>query len=166
MATIGAGPDQPHLTPLLAALPADRLRHLTWVTDQELPDLYRGANLFVMPNIEVPGDIEGFGLVALEAAANGTFTVGSDVSGVNEAVVEGTTGMLLPPGDAKRYVEVIADFTQVPEKAEELGRLAEDFAHRECSWARTALAYQDSLFPPVDRSVEPFPAPGRGARPS
>ncbi len=41
------------------------------VSEEALGSLYRGADLFVMPNVPVPGDIEGFGVVMLEAGLCG-----------------------------------------------------------------------------------------------
>lgn len=86
----------------------DRVRLLGLVDDATRERLYRGADLFVQPNIEVPGDVEGFGLVAVEAAMRGTPVVAADIQGLAEAVVDGRTGVLLPPGDADAWVAALA----------------------------------------------------------
>lgn len=91
-----------------AAAARHGLRHrvllLGRVDDATRERLLRGADLFVQPNVEVPGDIEGFGLVAVEAALRGTPLFAADLQGLAEAVVDGVTGTLLPPGDAGAWV--------------------------------------------------------------
>jgi phosphatidylinositol alpha-1,6-mannosyltransferase len=62
-------------------------------TDEELLDLYRSTDLFVMPTINRAGDREGFGIVYLEANAFGIPVIASDAPGVNEAVLDGETGV-------------------------------------------------------------------------
>jgi len=61
----------------------------------------------------VPGDMEGFGLVTVEAAMRGTPVVAAGLEGILDAVVDGKTGTLLPPGDADAWVarltEMLAD---------------------------------------------------------
>ena len=70
------------------------------VDDTTLDALYRHADLHVFPVRDLPGDVEGFGMVALEAAARGVPTLGYAVGGVPDAVEHGITGELVAPGDA------------------------------------------------------------------
>ncbi|WEN16330.1 glycosyltransferase family 4 protein [Rhodanobacter sp. AS-Z3] len=60
---------------------------------------YQAADLHIFPVLELPGDVEGFGMVALEAAAHGLPTVAFDVGGVADAVQDGQTGTLVKSGD-------------------------------------------------------------------
>ena len=83
---------------------ADRVYLLGQVDDEEREVLMRGADLFVQPNIRVPGDMEGFGLVTVEAAMRGVPVVAAALEGILDAVVDGQTGVLLSPGDADVWV--------------------------------------------------------------
>ena len=76
----------------------DRIHVLGAVDDADRERLLRGADIFVQPNIRVPGDMEGFGLVLLEAAMRGTPTVASGTEGILDAVVDGQTGSWFRPG--------------------------------------------------------------------
>ena len=72
-----------------------RVRLLGRVNDAQRELLLRGVDIFVQPNIRVPGDMEGFGLVCAEAATRGLLVVAADIEGVSEAVVGGVTGNLV-----------------------------------------------------------------------
>jgi phosphatidyl-myo-inositol dimannoside synthase len=85
----------------------DRLRLLGNVDDDLREVLLRGTDLFLMPNVRVDGDMEGFGLVAAEAACRGALVVASGLEGIKDAVVAGTTGILVEPEHPSAFVEVI-----------------------------------------------------------
>ncbi len=96
----GTGPEQKALAALAARLGiAHAVRFTGYVPESDLPDLYRLCELFVMMNHEVDGDIEGFGMVFLEANAAGKPVLGGASGGTFDAVVEGETGFLLDPED-------------------------------------------------------------------
>jgi len=65
--------------------------------DETLSAAYFASTLHVFPVIEKQGDVEGFGMVALEAAAHGLPTVAFDIGGIGDAVDEGKSGFLVPP---------------------------------------------------------------------
>ncbi len=60
---------------------------------------YQAADLHIFPVLELPGDVEGFGMVALESAAHGLPTIAFAVGGVSDAVQDGQTGTLVEPDD-------------------------------------------------------------------
>lgn len=71
--------------------------------DVTLRSAYRMADLHIFPVLRVPGDVEGFGMVALEAAANGLPTIAFSVGGVPDAVLDGCTGSLIESGDYQGF---------------------------------------------------------------
>lgn len=90
------------------------LRFLGVITDaQTLACAYESASLHIFPVRELPGDPEGFGMVAIEAAAHGLPTVAFATGGIVDAVSEGQSGRLVPPGDyttlAQAALQVLAD---------------------------------------------------------
>jgi len=78
---------------------AAQVQLLGHVTDDEIATLYSAADAFVFPFVDTPGDVEGFGMVAVEAASHGTPTVAFDCGGVSDAVVDGENGLLVAPGN-------------------------------------------------------------------
>lgn len=75
---------------------------------------YQASNVHIFPVLELPGDVEGFGMVALEAAAHGLRTVAFAVGGVPDAVEDGVTGRLIAPNNYDDFVAaVISEFELV-----------------------------------------------------
>jgi phosphatidylinositol alpha-1,6-mannosyltransferase len=75
------------------------LRFLGRCDDGTLSAAYQACNVHIFPVLELSGDVEGFGMVALEAAAHGLPTVTFEVGGVPDAVEQGRTGSLVRNGD-------------------------------------------------------------------
>ena len=84
------------------------------ITDpQELAAAYESATLHIFPVRHLPGDPEGFGMVAIEAAAHGVPTVAFATGGIVDDVAPGQSGHLVTPGDypalAQAALQVLAD---------------------------------------------------------
>lgn len=77
------------------------------VTDEELSLAYYAADLFVFAVKDMPGDVEGFGMVAIEAAAHGLPTAGFAVGGIPDAVAEGISGNLAASGDYEHLAKIV-----------------------------------------------------------
>jgi phosphatidylinositol alpha-1,6-mannosyltransferase len=78
------------------------------ITDfAELSGIYYACDVHVFPVREIPGDPEGFGMVAVEAAAHGLPTVAFATGGVVDAVTEGKSGHLVPPGDYATFADSV-----------------------------------------------------------
>lgn len=83
------------------------LRFLGRCDEATLGAAYQAADLHIFPVLELPGDVEGFGMVALESAAHGLPTVAFAVGGVSDAVQDGRTGTLIEPGDYGHMGEAV-----------------------------------------------------------
>lgn len=80
--------------------------------DATLEDAYGTASVHVFPVKDVRGDVEGFGMVAIEAAAHGLPTVAFATGGVPDAVGEGVSGHLLAPGDYAGFASMVCDLIE------------------------------------------------------
>lgn len=139
----GTGPDRTRLERL-----ADRLQvrpHVVFlgsVPHDDLPAYYSAADLFVMPAREAPPDVEGFGLVFLEANACGTPVVGARTGGVPDAIVDGETGVLVPPSAPEPLADSVRRLLAHPNRLDALGRQGRARAVHAASWDHIA----DDLF--------------------
>lgn len=107
------------------------LRFLGMITDPaELACAYECATLHVFPVRSIPGDPEGFGMVAIEAAAHGLPTVAFATGGIVDAVANGRSGKLVPSGDYAALQDAILKILEDGEGAWETGSrgFADDFA--------------------------------------
>lgn len=71
--------------------------------DNVLYNAYSGADLFLMPNIPVPGDMEGFGIVMLEAGLAGTPSIAADLEGIRDVIIDGISGYKIKALDADSF---------------------------------------------------------------
>jgi len=83
------------------------LRFLGRCDEATLDAAYQAADMHIFPVLELPGDVEGFGMVALEAAARGLPTIAFAVGGVPDAVLDGHTGTLVQPGNYAGLAEAV-----------------------------------------------------------
>jgi len=77
------------------------------VSDEMLSAAFFSSELLVFPVLNLPNDVEGFGMVAIEAAAHGLPTLGFSVGGVPDAIGEGTSGWLIESGNYQAMLHVI-----------------------------------------------------------
>jgi phosphatidylinositol alpha-1,6-mannosyltransferase len=124
-ALIGIGDDLDYLQGLTRELNLEhRVHFLGHVSYEDLPRWYNACDLFAMPNRDIDGDTEGFGLVFLEAAASGKPVVAGKAGGTDSAVVEEVTGLRV---DGENVTEIAASMTRLlsdPTVSASIGRAA------------------------------------------
>lgn len=87
----------------------ESVRFFGTVPDELLADMLGAADVHVFPIRELPGDPEGFGMVAIEAAAHGLPTVAFAAGGAVDSVCEGVSGKLVAPGDYAGFASTVID---------------------------------------------------------
>jgi phosphatidylinositol alpha-1,6-mannosyltransferase len=125
----GIGPQLRHLQQEV------RLRQLEpyvqfWpqVNHQDLQKLYRSCDVFIMPSRILknqsgqPVDVEGFGIVFVEASLFGKPAIGGNSGGVSEAIKNGVTGIIIDPEDSSAIAEAIIRLISDGQLAQQLGR--------------------------------------------
>ena len=73
----------------------------------QLKLLYNSADLFIMPNISVHGNMEGFGIVAIEAGSCGLPVITSGIEGIKDAVINSKNGWIVGEKNIDGFVKKI-----------------------------------------------------------
>ncbi len=130
---IGEGPERERLTAAIrdADLSA-RVELCGGMTHAELPDEYAKAHIVVVPSmLSGSGDRDGLPNVVLEAMASGRPIAASDVGAIESAIVDGRTGMLLPPGDPSALAGALETLVREPGLCGKLGHAARQRVERD-----------------------------------
>jgi glycosyltransferase involved in cell wall biosynthesis len=123
---VGDGPLRPELERRIAEHRlGDRVQLVGPSTHDELPAEFAAAHIVVVPSItDSSGDRDGLPNVVLEAMSSARPVVASDVGAVSSAVIDGRTGVLVPPGDAHALAGALEFLVDQPDMRERLGREA------------------------------------------
>ena len=123
------------------------------VPDDDLPALYAAADVFAMPcRSRWAGlEVEGFGIVFLEAAAAAVPAIAGRSGGAAEAVVHGETGLVVDGTDDAEVVEAIVGLLRDRERAVAMGRRGRARAVEEYDWRRIVGRLADHLAAIADR---------------
>jgi phosphatidyl-myo-inositol dimannoside synthase len=142
----GSGPMTPEIREAVRRLGiGDRVKLLGRVPEETLRVLYRGADLFLMPNLPMPGDIEGFGVVMLEAGMTGTPVLAAEMEGIRDVIDEGCNGHFCPPGDAECFTRAIEEYAEDRGALREAGRTTADFTRKSFAWPAIADRFVKAL---------------------
>lgn len=108
-----------------------------------LPDLYRSADVFVLPAMHDPrGNVDGLPNVILEAMASGLPVVASAISGIPLAIGEGEHGHLVPEQDSAALNRALSSLLLDPQRARAMGAAGRRRAAAELSWDAVAKSYR------------------------
>ncbi|MFH1252899.1 MAG: glycosyltransferase family 4 protein [Candidatus Uhrbacteria bacterium] len=134
---VGDGPMKEALQKTVADLGLSSIvKFAGLLSDAELAEVYEQADLFVMPTVADSVDREGFGIVYLEAAVHGVPSIATDQPGVDEAVLNNQTGLLIPDGDIEALSEAILHLWGDPEERRRLGSNAQKWVLEEFTWKK------------------------------
>ena len=149
----GKGPEKEEIEKAIERLKISKnVRLLGSVTDEQLKILYNSADCFVMPNIPVAGDMEGFGRVLLEAALCELPVVASDLEGITEAIINNKNGILCPPEDSQAHSRAIIGILRDKSEAKLIGSRARQYTLKNYSWQLIASRYIDIYSELIERN--------------
>ena len=128
-----------------------KVRHLGKIPFEDLKALLSNAKAFLMPNISVAGDMEGFGLVCLEASLAGTLVLASGIEGITDAIHDNKNGILLPSEDSKAWINQIQQVMAEPDYYQQLAENFQSYSALHFGWEKMGLAYLE-LFEKIANS--------------
>jgi phosphatidylinositol alpha-1,6-mannosyltransferase len=115
------------------------------VSRKQLLNLYYSCDIFVFTGIDVDGDMEGFGIVLIEANAAGKPVVATKVGGVTDAVENRFSGRLVSPGDWDEIANVVIDLLANEQERYALGNYGKARVESEFDWGIIAAKYESIL---------------------
>jgi phosphatidyl-myo-inositol dimannoside synthase len=135
---VGQGPERERCLKKAEALGIEgSVRCPGYVEDDILQALYTNCECFALPTGEdEQGHVEGFGLVFTEAHAHGKPVVAGRSGGVTDAVLDGKTGLLVPPENLEDLVEALCTLLSDQEHAATLGEAGRKRVEDALNWDR------------------------------
>ncbi|MHA1568809.1 MAG: glycosyltransferase family 4 protein [Alphaproteobacteria bacterium] len=147
---VGDGPEKTRLEEqILAQKLADFVAFTGKIPHEKLSALLARADLFLLPSRRIGPDVEGFGIVFLEAALFGTPAVGGNSGGIPDAIVDGETGLLCDGEDPADIAEKVVKIMTSPDLARRLGEHAKARAAGR-TWANCCRVVDQELAPLVE----------------
>jgi len=134
---VGDGPDRKRLEALAQTLDVkEAVRFIGWVSDELLPAYYAACDVFILLSRSIPeiGEVEGFGIVYLEAGACGKPVIAGRSGGVMEAVQDGVNGLLVEPKDVQAVCQAVIRVLKNPALAHQLGEAGRQRAQHFGNW--------------------------------
>jgi phosphatidylinositol alpha-1,6-mannosyltransferase len=138
---VGEGEERPRLERLIAELQLEcHVQMLGELQDQPLVEAYQQCDLFVLPNRDVAGDIEGFGMVLLEAQACGRAVIAGDSGGTAETMQPNISGLILDCTQPKTLEHSIPELLLDTECRRAMGRAGRTWTEAHFAWPALAQA--------------------------
>lgn len=141
---VGDGPCHAHINEISKRIGVtDRVVLLGQVPSVRLKKIYSMADLFIMPNIKISGDVEGFGIVAIEAAAAGIPVIAAAIDGIPDAIRNNRNGKLVEGGNTPAFLATIQPWLEFTTERERFGQRARQYTRDNFSWPLICSRYAD-----------------------
>jgi phosphatidylinositol alpha-1,6-mannosyltransferase len=137
---VGGGPAERRLRGMASEAPPRSVFFAGQVPAAELPRYYAVGDVFAMPCRNRLGglEVEGWGIVFVEAAACGRPVVVGDSGGARETLVDGETGFLVDGADMAQVADAVARLLEDPVMAGQMGKAGRSWVEAEHTWAESA----------------------------
>ncbi|MDP3740939.1 MAG: glycosyltransferase family 4 protein [bacterium] len=141
---VGKGKEETNLSALVSDLHLGG-RVIFAGSVSNISNYYRSANVFVMASkyLREQGDIEGLGIVLLEAQYFGIPVIGTDSGGIPEAFLDGQTGLLVPEGNPEMLAQKILELRNNHERAAQMSEKAKSFVRENFNWEKSVAEHLD-----------------------
>lgn len=120
------------------------------IENEFLKKVFACSDIFVMPNIKVKGDMEGFGIVAIEAASYGLPIIASNLEGIGDAIKNRENGILIEEENKEEYQKKLLDLLKNKEKRQNLGEKAKAYTENNLEWNKIIIKYLETYHSNID----------------
>lgn len=143
----GNGPDKENIRNAISEKSnlKNKVKLLGYVTDETRNILFNTCDLFIQPNIKVPGDMEGFGLSVIEAASCKIPVIASNLEGLKDAIKDGQNGFLVEPENSSAWASKINELLLDNDFRKEFGGKAREYVISNYHWKIIAEKYLEEI---------------------
>lgn len=142
----GSGPDLANINKAVHEKNLEnRVFILGYVSDEEQAVLLNTCDIFIQANIPVSGDMEGFGLIVLEAASSGIPVVASKLEGLKDAIRNNENGFLANTMDPESFRSIIMSLLENETRRRNFGLKAREYTKKHFHWQAISMQYVKSL---------------------
>lgn len=142
----GDGPDKENIQNSIRETKLEsRVKLLGYVSDENRNILFNTCDLFIQPNIKVPGDMEGFGLSVIEAASCKIPVIASNLEGLKDAIKDGQNGFLVKSEDSSAWASKIIELISDDNFRKEFGSKARQYVIDNYQWKKIAEKYLEEI---------------------
>jgi phosphatidylinositol alpha-1,6-mannosyltransferase len=142
----GIGEDADYLDGLIAEHNVQGIVHrIGAVSETDLPRWLNACDLFAMPNRDINGDNEGFGMVFIEAAACGKPSLAGEAGGTGSAVLHEQTGLRVDGAETNKVVNGLRQLLTNSDRASSLGRAGLNRVQAKFAWEKVAQATHQAI---------------------
>ncbi len=132
---VGTGEEEKYLRDLAATLGVEEnVVFVGSIRDDERAAYYAACDVFVMPNRQIDADIEGFGIVFLEAGAAGKPVIGGLSGGTGEAIQDGITGLRVDGEKIEAIAQAVVELSTNIKRARAMGERGRQLVESAFSW--------------------------------
>lgn len=112
----------------------DHVQFLTDVSDTQMIQCYQQSHMFILPNRTIGNDIEGFGMVLVEAQACGIPVIAGDSGGTKETMLVNQSGLVIDCTDAQLISTMVAKLLADPKSRLQMGKIGRKHVESELDW--------------------------------
>jgi phosphatidylinositol alpha-1,6-mannosyltransferase len=117
----------------------DNVQFLAEISDDEMIHCYQQCDLFILPNRTIGNDIEGFGMVLVEAQSCGKPVIAGDSGGTKETLVDGQTGFIIDATESKNISVAVVNMLSDEQKLSDMGIQGREHVIQNLDWKALVL---------------------------
>ncbi|MFZ2193434.1 MAG: glycosyltransferase family 4 protein [Candidatus Moraniibacteriota bacterium] len=123
----------------------NRVKLFPNLLESKMRILFNTVDLYISPNIKVPGSMEGFGITAIEGSGCGRVVLASNLEGLKDAIINGKNGFLVDPGNADAWSKKIKEVLEDDNFRKEFGQKAQEFVIANFTWKEISRKYLEVI---------------------
>ena len=134
-AIVGDGEEFDALVKLSAELEVEQhVQFLRGITDEQMIECYQQCDLFILPNRTIDNDIEGFGMVLVEAQSCGKPVVAGDSGGTKETMLLGESGFIIDATQPSNIASTVVGMLSDEQKLKDMGSKGREHVLKSLDW--------------------------------